>query len=144
MYTFWLAIFGAICWGIAPAFGKVGLKGITPMEGLAARTLITFFLVWGGFFTSGGLEGIERIKAISVGSWLFLALEAFLATFAGDLAYYAAIKYGEIGKTALVLAASPLVTLWFGWYFLNEDVSVTKLIGGILIVIGVILVGFER
>lgn len=143
MYAFWLAIFGAVCWGIAPAFGKVGLKGIPPIEGLAARTLITVFLVWGSFFVSDGISGIVRIKTISLGGWIFLAIEAFLATFAGDLAYYAAIKYGDVGKTAIVLAASPLITVWFGWYFLSENISMIKLIGGILIVIGVILVSFE-
>ena len=141
VYAFWLAIFGALCWGLAPAFGKAGLREVTPISGLAARTLITVFLVWGGFLIIGGFQGVMDLKTISLRGWLALGIEAFLATIAGDLAYFAAIKYGEIGETALVLAASPLVTLWFGWYFYNEGVTLIKIIGGSLILLGVILVG---
>jgi len=60
--------------------------------------------------------------------WFFLAIEAFFATFAGDLAYYAAIKGDDIGQTALVLAASPVITLWIGFSFLGETLSALKLL----------------
>lgn len=50
MYAFILAILGAICWGIAPMFGKVGLKGIHPLDGLAARTVVTVILVGAGLY----------------------------------------------------------------------------------------------
>ncbi len=143
MYVLFLALFGAICWGLAPAFGKLGLKGVVPLDGLAARTLVTVFFVWGGLFLHSGTGSLERIKAIPLTGWLFLALEAFLATFAGDLAYYSAIKIGDTGKIALILASSPLFTVIFGRYFLNENITPVKIIGGILIVLGVVLVGFN-
>lgn len=138
--TFLLALFGAICWGIAPAFGKIGLRGVHPMDGLAARTLITVLLVgtWAGFSGS-----IGRLPTISVRSWGFLALEAFLATFAGDLAYYAAIKWGQIGETALILSVSPLITLWIGWMFMGEQLSPTKIAGAFFIIFGLVLVSYH-
>jgi transporter family protein len=138
--AFLVALFGAICWGIAPMFGKVGLRGLNSLDGLIARTMITVLFVAGLAFSNGF---IGRINTIPIRRWYFLAAEAFLATFAGDLAYYAAIKKGEIGETALILAASPLVTLWIGWYFLGESLSPLKLIGAALIIIGVVLVGFN-
>lgn len=133
-----LAIFGAICWGIAPAFGKVGLKGIHPLDGLAARTVITVLLVGSWFFFSGGFA---RLNTIATRNWTFLAAEAFLATFAGDLAYFAAIKQGDIGPIALVLATSPLITLGVGYFFLGEPLSLVKAAGALLIVIGIVLIG---
>lgn len=138
MFSFFLALFAAICWGIAPFFGKIGLRGIPPMDGLAARTLITVCFVWGWFLASGNVKSLSEI---SLYGWLCLALEAFFATFIGDLAYYAAIKYGKIGQTALLLAASPIVTLWIGYTFLNEQISMVKLLGALFIISGVILVG---
>lgn len=141
MYAFFLALFGAICWGIAPLFGKLGLRDLTPMDGLFARTLITITLVASSFWGSGG--NVKNILSISFKSWVFLFLEAFFATFIGDLAYYAALKYGEIGKTALILSAAPLVTVWFGWYFLSEGMSLVKIIGAVLIVVGVVLIGLH-
>lgn len=141
MYAFFMALFGALCWGMAPAFGKIGLKGINPLDGLAARTVITAILVFGFFFVSGG--GLERLSSISARCWFFLALEAFLATFAGDLAYYAAIKSGDIGKTALILSISPLITLWLGWQFMGEYITPLQLVGAILIVTGIIFIGVD-
>jgi transporter family protein len=140
MFSFILALFAAICWGIAPLFGKVGLRGIPAMDGLAARTLITVCFVWGWFFASGN---VKNLSVISFRSWLYLAVEAFFATFIGDLAYYAALKYGNIGQTALLLAVSPIVTLWIGYAFLSEQITAVKLLGALFIVSGVILVGLN-
>lgn len=140
MFEFMLALFAAFCWGIAPLFGKVGLKGVGPLDGLAVRTIITVCFIAGWIFASNGFGRIARIPLYS---WAFLGIEAFLATFAGDLGYYAAIKYGEIGQTALVLAASPLFTLWAGWYCFGESVSPVNLIGAALLVAGVILIGWD-
>lgn len=138
MYAFISAIFAAICWGIAPAFGKVGLRGIYPIDGLAARTVLTVIFVGMLFIFNGGLY---RVNSIPTVNWIYLSIEAFFATFAGDLAYYAALKWGSIGKTALVLAASPFITIVIGRLFFGETVTPIQGIGAALIVIGLILIG---
>jgi transporter family protein len=134
---FFFALFGAVCWGLAPVFGKLGLRGIRTFDGLAARTLITVLLVTGWLI---GSDSYKRIVTFPSRTWLLLAAEAFLATFAGDLAYYAAIKKGDIGQTALVLAGSPLITICAGCFFLREKLTLLKTIGASLIIIGIILV----
>ncbi len=134
------ALAGAICWGIAPLFGKVGLRGINPIDGLVARTIITVLLVIGLFIRRGGFA---QLSVIPGRRWLYLAVEAFLATFAGDLAYYFALKKGAIGQTALIMASAPLISVWAGWFFLNEIFSPVKLVGAALIIIGVVLIGFH-
>lgn len=140
LYAFLLALYAAICWGIAPLFGKIGMRGVNPMEALAARTLVTVCFVWGWFFAKGEMG---RLVAIPAKRWLFLGIEAFLATFAGDLAYYAAIKFGEIGQAGLVLAASPLITLVVGRFFLQETITLPKIMGAGLIIGGIVLVGLD-
>jgi transporter family protein len=140
MNAFLVAVFGAVCWGIAPLFGKVGLRGVNPMDGIVARTAITVLFI-GGWAVASGSFG--RLNAIPSKRWFYLAAEAFLATFAGDLAYYASIKRGDIGQASLVLASSPLITMWVGWYFLGEPLTLPKMVGAALIIIGVILVGFK-
>lgn len=139
--AFLVALFGAICWGIAPMFGKAGLRGLNTLDGLIARTILTVLFVAGLAFSNGF---IARINTIPLRHWYFLAAEAFFATVAGDLAYYAAIKKGEIGQTSLILAASPVITIWAGWYFFGETLSPLQLIGAALIIIGVVLVGFNQ
>lgn len=140
MYTYFVALFGALCWGIAPLFGKMGLRGVNTVDGLAARTIITAVLVAILVLTCGN---VERMGTIPLRSWVFLALEAFLATFAGDIAYYVAIKHGDIGRASVVLASSPIITVLIGWIFLGEALSVLKVTGAMLVVVGVILVGLE-
>ena len=140
MSAFWFAILGTICWGIAPLFGKVGLRGVNAIDGLIARTAITVLFVSGLFLSRGSFQ---HISAIPGRRWLFLALEAFLATFAGDLAYYAALKKGAIGQVGLIMASAPIITVWAGWYFLNEVLSSMQLVGAIFIIIGLVLVGFK-
>lgn len=110
------------------------------MDGLAARTVITVLLV-AGWVVGSGRAG--RVFAIQTKRWYFLAAEAFLATFAGDLAYYAALKWGNVGQTSLVLAASPLVTLVVAWLFLGETLSATKMAGAAFIIAGLTLVGLN-
>lgn len=140
MGPFFFAVFGAICWGLAPVFGKVGLRGIKTLDGLAARTSVTVLLLIGWALGSGSFK---RIVSFSARTWIFLAAEAFLATFAGDLAYYAAIKKGDIGQAALVLAGSPVLTLLVGCCLLGEKLTPLKVIGAFLITVGIILVGIN-
>jgi len=140
LYPFLLALYGAVCWGIAPLFGKAGMRGVNPTEALAARTLLTVCFVWGWLFAKGH---VGQVLAIPPKRWLLLGVEAFLATFAGDLAYYAALKFGDIGQTAVVLAAAPLITIWMGRWFLGEQVTPYKLVGAALIVGGVIFIGLD-
>ncbi len=135
-----ISFFAALCWGIAPLFGKVGLRGINPYVGLTARTIITVCLVSGLIIGHGGFDKIFNIPAKR---WFYLGMEAFFATFIGDLAYYAAIKKGAIGPTSLILASSPLITLWAGWFFLGEALTPLKLIGAALIIVGLVLIGFK-
>lgn len=133
-----MALFGALCWGIAPLFGKIGLRGVGVSNALVARTIITFLFVMGLTFHKPGIS----IWTISIKSWLFLAAEAFLATFAGDLAYYFAIKHGETGKMSLILAISPLFTITAGWLFLGEHLAPLHIIGAALVIIGLVLINF--
>lgn len=133
-----VALLGAVCWGLAPIFGKMGLRNIQPLDGLVARTVITalFLMLW-----VLGSGGFRRIASLPAQDWFFLSVEAFFATLAGDLAYFAALKWGSAGVVAVILAAAPIITVWAAGVFLQEAFSPLKLLGALLVVIGVILVG---
>lgn len=132
-----LGLVGAICWGIAPVFGKLGLENIHPMDGLAARTAVTlaFILIW--VFATGAFD---RLRDISGVSWFHLGIEAFLATLAGDLAYYAALKWGSVGVAAVTLSAAPVVTISVARVMLGEAMSFVQIAGIVLVTVGILLV----
>ena len=119
----------------------MGLAGVDPLAGLALRTLIASALVL-GFVVGAGTW--TQLNAIPFRVWLPIGVEALLATLAGDLAYYAALKAGSASAVALVMSASPLVTVVAAWWFMHEPVSWPKLVGAVLIVVGIMLVGQER
>lgn len=137
MVVFWLAIFGMICWGIAPIFAKIGLNNVNPMAALAVRTLMAATLVTGWLGLSGEFN---QVRGIPVNSWLLIGIEAILATLLGDLAYYAAIKRGEVSVVTVIMASSPLVTMIGAVCFLGEDLSIYRIIGASFIILGIILI----
>lgn len=137
MIVFWLAIFGMICWGIAPLFAKIGLHNVDPTAALAVRTLMAATLISGWLGFSGHFD---HVRAIPLNSWLLIGIEAILATLVGDLAYYAAIKRGEVSIVTVIMASSPLVTMAGAVWFLGEDLNFYKIIGASFIILGIILI----
>ena len=141
--VFWIAIFGMICWGIAPIFAKIGLSNINPLPGLIIRTFISFFLVL-GFMGFRGLIGYDKILnqilEIPMQTWFLIAIEALLATLVGDLAYYAAIKKGNVSVVTVIMSSSPLVTMLVSTIFLREELTITKIMGVMLVIAGIMFI----
>lgn len=137
MWTVLVALFGALCWGIAPIFGKMGLARVDPIAGLCLRTLIASGIVAGWLLVSGGLRAMETVSSRA---WLFIALEAVLATLVGDLAYYVALKCGGAAQVTLVMSTAPLFTLLIAVVYLQEATTWAQVIGAVLIVCGLFLV----
>jgi len=137
MSVFFLALFGMICWGIAPIFAKIGLNNTNPTAGLAIRTLFAAGLISSWVICSGSLN---QLKSISATSWLLIGIEAILATLVGDLAYFAAIKKGEVSFVTIIMSSSPLVTLICSTIFLGEQLTLLRVGGALLILLGIILI----
>lgn len=135
--VFFLAIFGMICWGLAPVFGKLGLSRADPLAGLALRTYLSTGLLTIIMVVSGSWI---HIKDIPRQSWIYIGIEGILATLVGDLAYYAALKYGEVSFVTLIMSSSPLVSIIASSLILNEQITLTKFAGGVLILAGIALI----
>ena len=135
--VFWLAVFAMICWGIAPIFAKLGLASVNPLAALVVRTLVAAGLISSFWIASSG--GIEPIRAIPAKAWIFIVIEAILATLVGDLAYYAAVKYGEVSMVSIIMSCSPLVTVACAALILSEPVTFWRLLGACFVFLGIIL-----
>lgn len=135
--VFLLALFGMLCWGFAPVFAKLGLTGVNPLAGLALRTYISAALLTGWVICSGTFT---QIKAIPPHSWVLIGIEGILATLVGDLAYYAALKYGEVSFVTLVMSCSPLVSIVTAVIFLGEQITVPRIAGALLVIGGMGLI----
>lgn len=132
-----LSMIGMFCWGITPIFVKLALKDLNPQVGLFIRTIFTIAIITGWIFISGNLKDIKKISFNSI---MFLAIEAFLATIIGDLAYYAAIKKGAVSIVTIIMASSPFVTIICSILFLNENLTISRFFGACLVIFGTVLV----
>ncbi|WP_242649309.1 EamA family transporter [Syntrophomonas wolfei] len=132
----WLALVGMLCWGIAPIFAKLGLQNVNPATGLVLRTIIAVVLVSTWMGVSGG---ITQFRQITFHQSILIAAEAILATVVGDLAYFAAIKGGNVSIVSMIMAASPLVTMICAALFLGEPITAWKCLGAGYIVMGIFL-----
>jgi bacterial/archaeal transporter family protein len=130
------AFIGMVCWGITPLFVKLGLRNMDAHVGLAIRTATTTIILTGWMICDGSFSKLTQVSTVAV---IFLILEAVVATFIGDLAYFAAIKHGEVSLVVIILSCSPLVTMLLSTIFLNEAITVTRIIGAFMIIGGIIL-----
>lgn len=134
------AFFGMICWGIAPIFGKIGLKNIDSVTALIIRTLIAGSMVSAWVFLVPVSNNIDKVSTRIL---FFIAAEAILATLIGDLSYFVAIRRGNINDVTLIMSCSPLITMVLSYFFLSEKVNSHHIFGGVLIISGLILIGIE-
>lgn len=138
--VFLLALLGTFCWGLAPLFGKLGLAQTNPLTALALRTFYTGVVLAGWFGFTGG---IAEFRLLPPKIYLFIAFEALLATILGDLAYFSALKIGNLNDVTMIMSTSPMVTLILSHFFLGEQIYPYQVIGILLIVAGLVLVGLQ-
>lgn len=137
--AYWLAGIAMVFWGIAPIFGKLGLGGIQPLAALTIRSLIISAILVIAVSVSGQWGNVTGVTSKDAA---FIALEGVCAALLGQLAYYYALKFGEVGRVSPIVAAFPLVALCLGIVFLGEKVTFIKLIAALLIVAGIVLLKY--
>lgn len=131
-----MATLAMLLWGLAPIFGKLGLANANPLTALTIRSLV--------------ISAILLVIATATGQWKsllqvapreasFLALEGICAALLGQLAYYYALKFGDVSQVTPVVAAFPIVAILLAVTVLGEQITATKVIAAVLISAGVVL-----
>lgn len=134
--AYWLAVIAMLFWGIAPIFAKLGLGSIQPLAALTIRSLIICAILLITITISGQWSSITGAAPKDVG---FIAFEGICAALFAQLAYYYALKYGDVGRISPIAAAFPLVAVFLGIVFLGEKLTLYKAIAALLIVSGIML-----
>jgi transporter family protein len=130
-------IVGTICWGVAPILVKIGLTNINPLVALFIRACFTLGLIFGWLILTGRFNQFRKVNMSIV---IILILEATLTTIIGDLAYFTAIKYGNVSFVTAFMASAPIITMILAIIIFKESITLTKIVGSLLIIIGVILI----
>ncbi len=123
--------------GLAPIFGKFGLKNVDPAVALSIRSFFISAIMLGWLMLN---RDINPVNNISLGGWIFIALEGLCAALLGQLFYYYALKSGDASMVVPLIASFPLFTFIIASIFLGDKVTLTKIAGLGLIILGVVLV----
>lgn len=138
--VFIYAFVGVLCLGLAPLFGKAALATVNPLTAFALRTMIAALLVaiWFGYS-----RGFSEFFSLSPYFWITITIEAILAALLGDLAYFYALKHGNLNEVSIIMSCAPLITILLSYFFLDEDITLLQFIGACFITLGLILISLD-
>lgn len=137
-HGFIFAILGALCWGLAPIFAKIGLIKSQPFIALSIRTFIIAAVILIMLIASGNIKEFRHIDLKTI---LFLAGEGLLGGLIGHFFYFKAMRLWEASRVTPIVASYPLIVFILAVIFLGEKMTLIKGLGAILIVSGVLLLG---
>jgi bacterial/archaeal transporter family protein len=126
-----------LLWGIAPILEKMGLRGVEPLTALFIRTGVVTLLLFIVHLWTGRIQDLSKV---SFRSFSFLAASGILAGLVGTWAFFYALKSGLTSKVVPITAAYPLVTAILGILILGEGVTLQRILGIILTIIGIVLI----
>jgi len=133
----WLvfALLSAVFAALVAIFGKMGLQGIDSTTATAARAVIM------AIFTVGFALALNKtsLQGIDAKSWVFIALTGVFGALSW-LAYFYALKIGDVSKVAPIDRTSVLFALVLAFIFLGEKITIKTVLGAIAIVVGTILI----
>jgi transporter family protein len=139
MSAYYLAGIAMVFWGIAPIFGKLGLGEVQPLVALTIRSVLISLILLVAVTVTGQWSSLSEVPAKSV---MFIGIEGICAALLGQLAYYFALKFGDVGTVSPVVAAFPLITMLLGVLFLGEKMTFYKVLASVFIVFGIVLIKY--
>jgi bacterial/archaeal transporter family protein len=133
MYLFLTTLF----WGMAAIFDKLALGKTSPITGMMIRQFILTGLLFAVGVVSGRLGSIGTLDGRTI---FFFGLSGICGGAAGLWTYYHALRLGGASLVVPITATYPLITVLLSWLILHEGLTVQRVIGTALIVLGVWLV----
>lgn len=126
------ALLSALFAALTSILAKIGIDGVNSNLATAIRTVVVLVMAWGIVFLTGAQAGISDITSRG---WIFLILSG-LATGLSWLFYYKALQVGEASKVVPIDKLSVVISIVLAFIILHEKVTVTTVIGGLLITAG--------
>ncbi|MGB7189155.1 MAG: EamA family transporter, partial [Acidobacteriaceae bacterium] len=134
----WLiwSILSAVFAAATALLAKVGVAGVDPNLATAVRTTVVVLFTWIIALSLGSHAGLAHIDRRS---WLFLAASG-IATGLSWICYFHALSKGQASRVAPIDKLSVVFVILLAWPLLGEALTARKLIGGVLIAAGAIVI----
>lgn len=140
MNWFIYTLLGAFTASLTTIFAKIGMKGVSSSLATAIRTTVALIFIWGVVLFRGT---IKQVLSIPQSSLLPLILCGISSGFS-LLFYYKALQLGNASQVAPLDKLSLLITILLAIFILKEKVSISIILGAILMSFGAVLIGFGK
>ena len=132
MWWIFLAVLSAIFAGLTAVLSKAGLKDMDSDLATALRTAVVFLFSWLMAWIAGSLPTLGNMGMQNL---LFLILSG-CATGGSWICYFRALQLGDINKVVPVDKSSTALTVFLSCIFLQEDLTLLKIISICLLLLG--------
>ncbi|WP_075791048.1 EamA family transporter [Massilia putida] len=122
--------------GFTSVIAKLGLAGISGDLGLTVRTCFVFVFMLCFASLTVPLQDLQLLTWRNV---IWLGASAVTTT-ASWIFYYKAIKAGNVSTVALIDKGSVVIALALSYWILHEAITLPKMLGGLLIVTGLLVI----
>lgn len=132
------ALLASLVWGTAPILFKLGLKGeVPPILALMVHNLSAFLLAF-LLTLAFGYKLSYPPKEL-----LLVALGGIMSGFLGLLFFFLAVKRGDVSVVSPIASTSPLWASLLAFLLLGEPLSLLRLLGIVLVVLGTVLISLS-
>lgn len=137
-----LVILGALTWAI----GQILVRKLKNIDGLTTTAWVAVFATPQLFIMSLIFESdhVNVVLNASSSVWWSVLYLGLIMTALGYYFWNTLIRTYEIEKVAPFLLLLPVFSLLGGVIFLNEIVSLVKVLGGLVVILGVAFVSLEK
>lgn len=134
------ALSSAICWATAIILFKHSGEALSATAlNLFKNTLATFLLVP----TALLMEGFQ-LPQLDAFNWMIVAVSGFIGIALSDTWYFLALRKVGAGNTAIVSSLYSPFVIVLSVLFLNETLHWTQFIGFSMVLVGIVLVTWQR
>jgi len=130
---FW-AVLTALLWGTAPLLEKGGLQRVETNVVMLIRALLVIAVASA---ILGSSKNLDTIWQVDFRSLVFIVLGGIFSAVLGQMTYFYALKYGEVSRVIPVICTYPLITVFLSVIFLGEKLTLDKILGTCLIILGI-------
>jgi transporter family protein len=136
-WVFWAMLSALFAAGTA-LLAKVGVEHIDSNLATAIRTTVVLVFTWAIVLS---LDVHHGLGAIGRRSWIFLVLSG-LCTGISWLCYFRALQLGPVSGVAPIDKLSVALVIVAGWLFFGESMTPGKIVGGLLVTAGALVIAF--
>lgn len=131
-----LGLLSALFASLVAILGKIGLQGVDATAATAARSVVMMVVLVAAAALGGRLQDLHAVQSAG---WLFILLSG-LAGAASWLCYFLALQLGQAAPVAALDRLSLVFTVLLAALMLGEALTPLRLLGAVLVVIGVLCI----